>query len=58
MTAPVARHATADDHGLLAGYVTFCHQLEVSDRALRDRLRAARSFLAAHPDPQAWMDWV
>src|SRR5690606_27749154 len=27
-----------------------------SDRALRDRLRSARGFLAAHPDPWVWME--
>ena len=55
MTAPVARHATDDDHDLLAGYIGFCRQLEVSDRALRDRLRAARGLLATHPDLDVWM---
>ena len=56
MTAAVAREATAADHGLLAEYVLRCRELGVSDRALRDRLRAARSFLTAHPDLDAWMD--
>ena len=55
MTAAVARHATAEDHDLAAGYIAFCHQLSLSDRALRDRLRAARAFLAAHPDLGVWM---
>lgn len=55
MTAAVAREATAADHGLLAEYVVRCRELGVSDRALRDRLRAARSFLRAHPDLDAWM---
>lgn len=50
MTAAVARCATATDHDLLGGYIAFCRDLCVSDRALRDRLRAARSFLATHPD--------
>ena len=55
MTAPVARYATAADHDLLDDYVAFCRELAVSDRALRDRLRAARGFLAAHPDLGVWM---
>lgn len=55
MTAPVARRATEHDHGMLDGYIDFCHDLQVSDRALRDRLRAARSFLADHPDLETWM---
>lgn len=55
MTAAVAREATAADHRLLAEYVVRCRELGVSDRALRDRLRAARSFLRAHPDLDAWM---
>src|SRR5207247_1572766 len=49
-------HATAADHGLIEGYADFCHRIGVSDRALRDRLRVARAFLAAHPDLGAWMD--
>jgi site-specific recombinase XerD len=56
MTAAVARHATANDHDLLGDYIAFCRQLGVSDRALRDRLRAARTFLAAHPSLDGWMD--
>ena len=55
MTAPVARHATNRDHDRLGDYIDFCHELGVSDRALRDRLRAARTFLAAHPDLDVWM---
>ena len=55
MTAAVARCATATDHDLLGGYIAFCRDLCVSDRALRDRLRAARSFLATHPDLDGWM---
>jgi integrase len=55
VTAPVARHATAADHDLLGDYIAFCGDLEVSDRALRDRLRAARGFLATHPDLDVWM---
>lgn len=55
MTASVPRHATPADHGLIEGYADFCHRIGVSDRALRDRLRAARAFLEAHPDLQAWV---
>jgi len=55
MTAPVARHATEHDHGMLDGYVDLCRRLQVSDRALRERLRAARTFLADHPDVALWM---
>jgi site-specific recombinase XerD len=55
MTAPVARHATEHDHGMLDGYIDFCRRLQVSDRALRDRLRAARTLLADYPDLQRWM---
>jgi len=56
MTAPVPRRATSADHGLIEGYAGFCHRFGVSDRALRDRLRAVRAFLAAHPDLRSWMD--
>jgi site-specific recombinase XerD len=55
MSARVARQPTAEDHDLLGDFIGFCEQLGVSDRSLRDRLRAARSFLAAHPDLQVWM---
>jgi integrase len=55
MTAAVARYATATDHDLLGDYIAFCRDLGVSDRALRDRLRAARRFLAVHPDLAGWM---
>ena len=55
MTAAVARWATDDDHPLIEAYAEFCHQLGVSDRTLRDRLRVARAFLVAHPDLDAWM---
>jgi hypothetical protein len=54
MTAAVARHATEHDHDVLGDYIGFCRQLGVSDRAMRDRLRAARAFLAAHPDLAGW----
>ncbi|HKG49253.1 MAG TPA: hypothetical protein VKB14_02330, partial [Actinomycetales bacterium] len=55
MTAAVARVATTGDHALLGDYIAHCRALKVTDRALRDRLRVARAFLAAHPDLQAWM---
>jgi hypothetical protein len=55
VTAAVARVATLADHPLLSGYVAHCRALRVSDRALRDRLRLARQFLARHPDLDAWM---
>lgn len=55
MTAPVPRFATEADHPLLEGYATFCHEIGLFDHALRDRLRLARTFLAAHPDLEAWM---
>ena len=55
MTAPVPRFATAGDHLLLEGYARFCHQIDLPDRAMRERLRLARLFLAEHPDLGAWM---
>jgi site-specific recombinase XerD len=55
MTAPAPRFATDDDHLLLEGYARFCHQVALPDRALRDRLRLARLFLAEHPDLGEWM---
>jgi integrase len=55
MTAAVARRATDDDHPLIEDYARFCHALGVTDRALRDRLRLARVFLAQHPDLGAWL---
>ena len=55
MTAAVARWATEDDHSLLGDYARFCHQLGVSDRTLRDRLRLARAFLDQHPRLDDWM---
>lgn len=55
MSAAVPRFATDDDHLLLDGYARFCHELEVSDRALRERLGLARAFLARHPDLEVWM---
>lgn len=55
MSIPVPRFATDDDHPLLEGYALFCHQLDIKDAALRERLRHARAFLAAHGDLEAWM---
>jgi integrase len=55
MSAAVPRFATEDDHALLDGYAHFCRELEVSDRALRERLGLARAFLARHPDLEVWM---
>ena len=55
MSAAAALMATSADHTWMAGYVEHCQRLGCSDRALRDRLRCARTFLAAHPDPPAWM---
>ena len=52
----MARWATDDDHDLIDGYAAFCHEIGVSDRALRDRLHLGRRFLAEHPDLVAWMD--
>lgn len=56
MSAAVARTATTADHDWMSAYVEHCHRLGCSDRALRERLRTARGFLAAHPDPRAWMN--
>jgi integrase len=55
VTAAAARVATPTDHRLLGGYVAHCRVLGISDRALRDRLRLARQFLARYPDLDAWM---
>jgi site-specific recombinase XerD len=55
MTASVARLATSSDHPLLDAYVLHCEALGCRDRAVRNRLRAARSFLAQHPDLGEWM---
>jgi len=55
VTATTARTATATDHALLPAYLAHLATREVSDRALRDRLRAARALLAEHPDVPAWM---
>lgn len=55
MTAAVARTATAHDHRLLPAYVEHVTALGLSDRALRERLRAARSLLAEAPDLTEWM---
>ncbi len=55
MSVAVARWATDEDPSLIGGYAEFCHESGVSDRALRDRLRLARSFLSEHPDLDEWM---
>ena len=55
MTAAVARVATAADHSWLADYIDHCQALGCSDRALRDRLRAARVLLTTRPDLGEWM---
>lgn len=55
MTTAVARVATPADHDWLPDYVDHCHTQGCSDRALRDRLRAARTLLTAHPNLQEWM---
>ena len=55
MTAPVPRFVTVGDHLLVEGYARFCHQIGLPDRALRERLRLARLFLAEHPDLGEWM---
>ena len=55
MTAAVARTATEQDHRLLPAYLEHLAKMEVSDRALRDRLRAARALLEVHPELTTWM---
>lgn len=55
MTAAVARWAIDNDHPLIEDYAIFCHDLGVTDRALRDRLRLARAFLDQHPDLETWL---
>jgi site-specific recombinase XerD len=55
MSRPVPRLATEHDHDLLAGYAGYCATLPITDAMRRARLRAARAFLAAHPDPEAWL---
>lgn len=55
MTAAVSRWATDADHPLIEDYARFCHELGVTDRALRDRLHLARSFLAQHRDLETWL---
>ncbi len=54
MSRLLPRLATEDDHDLLAGYAGFCATLPITDKMRRVRLRAARAFLAAHPDLDAW----
>ena len=55
MSRPIPRLAIGTDHDLLDGYARFCATLDISDAALRDRLRLARAFLAAHPDLDVWL---
>lgn len=55
MTAAVARWATETDHPLIDDYARFCHDVGATDRALRDRLRLARAFLAQHTDLEQWL---
>jgi hypothetical protein len=55
MTAAIPRWATDEYHPLIEDYADFCHELGISDRRLRDRLRAARAFLTSHPDLGDWM---
>lgn len=55
MTAAVDRWATDDDHPVIEDYARFCHELGVTDRALRDRLRLARLFLGQHGDLETWL---
>ncbi|BCI85402.1 hypothetical protein NIIDMKKI_06080 [Mycobacterium kansasii] len=40
---------------LLSDYLDHVARLRLSDRAIRDRIRTAREFLARHPDLAAWM---
>ncbi|MGH2706486.1 MAG: hypothetical protein ACRDJ4_15785 [Actinomycetota bacterium] len=40
---------------MLDAYARFCHEAGVGDRGIRDRLRHARAFLAAHPNANEWM---
>ena len=56
MSADVARVATATDPDLISNYTAHLATLELSDRALRDRLRAARTFLTSAGDLTAWMN--
>lgn len=55
MTAAVARTATEHDCLLVPAYLEHVTALGLSDRALRDRLRAARALLAEAPDLTVWM---
>ena len=55
MTAATARWATDADHPLIEDYACFCHELGITDRALRDRLGQARTFLGQHGDLDAWL---
>ncbi len=56
MTVAVARWATDDDHPIIEDYATFCHDIGCSDRALRDRLRLARTFLDQHHGLEEWLE--
>ncbi|ETZ96289.1 phage integrase family domain protein [Mycobacterium kansasii 824] len=40
---------------MLSDYLDHVARLRLSDRAIRDRIRTAREFLARHPDLAAWM---
>lgn len=55
MTSAVARTATNSDHPMLEDYLAHVASLDLSDRALRGRLRKARALLEAQPDLTAWM---
>lgn len=55
MSAAVVRTATEHEHRLLPAYLEHVAALGMSDRALRDRLRAARALLAEAPDLTLWM---
>ncbi len=56
MSRPVPRLAIETDHDLLDGYARFCATLDISDRALCERMQLARAFLAVHPDLDAWLE--
>jgi hypothetical protein len=57
VSGAVARTATTHHHRLLPAYLEHVAALGLSDRALRDRLRAARALLAQAPDLVDWMAW-
>jgi integrase len=54
VTAPAALSGTAVP-GLLEDYLDHVAGLGLSRRAVRDRVRIARGFLARHPDLHEWM---